>query len=193
MQNLANRISKEHAMKKVSLLFALLLCVTALYAVDDVVRGLHGTITAIDTAAKKVTIKMADGTERTLRFAEDTVVEAADASGRLVKGAWHDLKEGTEVAVHYTKRGTEDVALEFDKIGRDGMKVARGTLKDMDKGTKRMVIDTGRGAEDVFWMTDHAAKRTATDIGKGVKKGTEMTMYYTEDAGKKVVHFFEVK
>jgi hypothetical protein len=173
--------------------FALLFCVTALYAVDDPVGAVHGTITAIDTAAKKVTVKVADGTERTLRFAEDVVVEAADASGKLVKGSWRDLKEGTEVAVHYTKRGTEDVALEIDKIGRDGLKVARGTLKDIDTGTKKMVIDTGRGAEDVFWMTDHAVKRTATDVGKGVKKGTEVTLYYSEDAGKKVVHFFERK
>jgi hypothetical protein len=31
----------------------------------------------------------------------------------------------------------------------------------------------------------------AEDIGKGTEKGTKVTVYYTEDAGKKVAHFFE--
>ena len=28
-------------------------------------------------------------------------------------------------------------------------------------------------------------------VGKGTEKGTKITMYYTEDAGKKIAHFFE--
>jgi len=29
------------------------------------------------------------------------------------------------------------------------------------------------------------------DVGKGVEKSSKVTVYYTEDAGKKVAHFFE--
>ena len=41
------------------------------------------------------------------------------------------------------------------------------------------VVDTGRGIE-VF----------ADDVGRGVTKGAEVTVHYSEEGGKKVGHFF---
>jgi hypothetical protein len=36
-------------------------------------------------------------------------------------------------------------------------------------------------------MADHAAVET----GKGTEKAAKVTVYYTEDAGKKIAHFFQ--
>jgi hypothetical protein len=187
------KLEGEHVMKKVALIFGLLFCVTALYAVDDVFRAVRGTITAIDSATKSVTIKAADGRERTFHFVEAPVVHVADASGKLVMGTMRDLKKGTEVAMQYAQRGNEDVLLEIDKLGRDGLKVTEGTVKAVDTAAKKLVVDIGRGAEDTFMMTEHAAKRAATDVGHAIRTGTKVTVYYTEDAGRKVAHFFEGK
>jgi hypothetical protein len=40
-------------------------------------------------------------------------------------------------------------------------------------------------------MTDHASADAGKDIAKGSEKGAKVTVFYTEDAGKKVAHFFE--
>jgi hypothetical protein len=126
-----------------------------------------------------------------LHVVSDTVVYGADEAGKLTKYAWRDLKEGTEVAAHYTKRGTKDAALEIDKLGDEGLKESRGALVRLDQAAKTVVVTTARGAEETFRMTDHAAKSLAKHVAKGTEKGTKVTVYYAEDGGRKVVHFFE--
>jgi len=38
-------------------------------------------------------------------------------------------------------------------------------------------------------MSGHAAEDTGKDIGEGADKGAKVTVYYSEDAGKKTAHF----
>ena len=45
--------------------------------------------------------------------------------------------------------------------------------------------------ESTYRLTDNAAKDGGKDIGEGMEKGAKVTVHYTEDAGKKVAHFFE--
>jgi len=155
-----------------------LFLVSAAYAADDVVRAVHGTITKI-------------GTEHSIHVVDKTAVHSADASEAIAKDSWHGLKEGTEVVVHYTRAGTEDTAVEIDKVGKAGLKSSEGTIKDIDRGGKKLVVTSGDGVESTFRLTDHAAKDAGKDIAEGVEKGTKVTVYYTKDAGKKVAHFFE--
>jgi hypothetical protein len=178
-------------MKMIGRLAITLLLVSAAYAADDVVSAVHGTITKIDSGAKTVAIKTADGTEHSLHFVEKTTVHGADASAIAAKDSWHGLKEGTEVVAHYTKRGAEDTAVEIDKVGKDGLKATDATIKEIDRGGKKLVVTTGAGAEETFRLTDHAATDAGKGIAKGAEKGTKATVYYTEDAGKKIAHFFE--
>jgi hypothetical protein len=173
-----------------SLVFALLLA-TTLYAADDVVTAVHGTISKIDSGTKTVAVKTADGTEHSLHFVAKTTVHGADASAAAAKDSWHGLKEGSEVVAHYTTRGTEDTAVEIDKVGKDGLKTTDGAIKDIDRGGKTLVVKTADGTEETFRLTGHATEDAGKDIGKGTEKGAKVTVYYTEDAGKKVAHFFE--
>jgi hypothetical protein len=101
------------------------------------------------------------------------------------------LKEGSEVVAHYTTRGSEDTAVEVDKVGKDGLKATDGTVKEIDKGGKKLVVKTADGTEETFRLTGHASEDAGKDIAKGTEKGSKVTVYYTEDAGKKVAHFFE--
>jgi hypothetical protein len=170
-----------------SLMLALILVVGA-YAAEDVVTAVHGAITKIDSATKTIVVKTADGTEHSLHFVATTTVHGADASS---KDSWHGLKEGTEVVAHYTTRGTEDTAVEFDKVGKDGLKATDGAIKEIDRGGKTLVVKTADGTEQTFRLTGHATADGGKDIAKGTEKGAKVTVYYTEEAGKKVAHFFE--
>jgi hypothetical protein len=40
-------------------------------------------------------------------------------------------------------------------------------------------------------MSDHAVADAGKDIAKGTDKSAKVTVYYTEEAGKKTAHFFE--
>ena len=145
-------------------------------AAQDVVSAVHGTITKLDSAAK---------------FVDKTTVHGAEATATGGKDAFHGLTEGTEVVAHYTTKGTEKTAVEVDKVGKDGIHEVDGTVTHIDRGAKTMAVKTADGTEETFRLSGHAAADAGKDIAKGSEKSAKVTVYYTEEAGKKTAHFFE--
>jgi Cu/Ag efflux protein CusF len=161
------------------------------FAVEYVASVTEGTVKKIDSAAKTVVVGTKDGTERTFHFGERTAVHGIEATGKGSKEALHGLKEGTEVAVRYSTRGTEDTAEEIDHIGKDGLKVTEGSLKKIDHGAKTVTIATADGTERTFRLLGRGVRDTGRDVEKGVDKSAKVTVYYTEEGGEKVAHFFK--
>lgn len=164
---------------------------TAAYADEDLVHAVHGTIEKTDRGAKIVVIKTVDGAEHSLHVTDEVTVHGAKTSDEAATASWQKLKEGSEVVAHYTKRGTEDSAVEIDKVGKDGLKKSEGSVQALDRGGRRLVIDTGKGATETFRLTDHATEDAGKEFAKKTEEGSKVVVYYTEDAGKKVAHFFE--
>jgi hypothetical protein len=161
------------------------------YAVEDVVTATHGTITKIDKASKTIIVKTGDGVEHAYHWSEKTVVHGAKATDVASKDSWHGLQEGSEVVAHSTSKGTEDTAVEIDKVGDRGMKATEGTIKEIDRGGKKLVLDAADGTEHTFSLTDHAAADGGKDLAAGTEKGAKVVVYSSEVAGKSVAHFFE--
>lgn len=161
------------------------------FADEDVVTAVHGTVTKIDKGTKTVAIKTADGTEHSLHWAKDTSVHGAKGAEAASKDSWHGVKEGSEVVAHYTKRGSEDTALEIDKVGDQGLKKTEGTVEKVDRGGKRLVVKTADGTEHTFKLTGHAAADAGKDVAAGTEKGAHVVVYSSESTGKAVAHFFE--
>jgi hypothetical protein len=173
-------------MKTMLVMILAVLLASVAYAEEDVVTAIHGSIEKIDSAAKIVSLKTDDGLHDSVHFVDRTAVHGADGGKDASKDSWHGLKEGSEVVVHYTTRGTEKTAVEIDKVGDGGLKATEGAVKGIDRGGRTLVIGTKDGSEETFQLTGHASK----DAGKGVAKGAKVTVFYTETAGKKVAHFF---
>jgi len=161
------------------------------FAVKDVVTATHGTITKIDKASKTIAVKTADGSEHVFHWSANTVVHGGKAADVAAKDSWHGLKDGSEVVAHSTKPGTEDTAVEVDKVGDEGLKKTEGTIKSIDRGGKKLVVETANGTEHAFTLSGHAAADAGKDVAAGTEKGTKVTVYSSEQAGKKVAHFFE--
>lgn len=178
-------------MKKALRVILALSLASVIYAADGVGNAVHGTVEKIDSAGKTIVVKTADGTEHTFHYVGRTIVHGADASADAAKDSWHGLTKGTEVVAHYTKRGTEDTAVEIDKVGKGGLDVTEGTVKEIDRGAKKIVVVTADGTEKTFTLSARAVGDSGKEIGKGTEKGTKVVVYSTEDAGKKVAHFFE--
>ena len=130
--------------------------------------------------ARTIVIKTADGTEHTFHVVRRTGVHGAQAS-------WRGLKEGSEVVAHYTARGTRETAVEIDNVGKEGLHAMEGAVVKVDQGAKTVVVKSADGAERTFRTTDNAV----VSLGKGSEKAAKVTVYYTEDGGKAVVHFFQ--
>ena len=169
------------------LMFAISFAAVALFAADDVVTAVEGTVKKVDAGTKTVVVKTADGTEHTVHVVSKTAVHGWDATEAGAKDGMHGVKEGSHVVVHYTVKGTEKTAQEMDRIGDGGLKVTEGTVSKIDRGTKTLAVKTADGAEATYRITDHAV----VDTGKGIEKAAKVTVYYTEEGGKKVVHFFK--
>lgn len=175
---------------------SLVICSTILFgaaalAGQAVVSAIQGTVKKVDSATKTIVVKAADGTEHTFQFVGRTTVQGAEKTGEGAKDAFSGVKEGSEVVVHYTKKGTEETAEEVDHVGKDGLKVAEGTVSKIDRGGKTLVVKTADGTEETYQLTDHAAKDGGKDVAKGAEKSAKVTVYYTESAGRKVAHFFK--
>lgn len=182
---------KTKQMKTMSRVVLVLALVSAAYAVQDVVTAVHGTVDKIDAAGKVVVVKTADGTKYSLHLLKTTTVHGADASAAAAKGSWHGIEEGSEVVAHYTKSGTEASAVEIDRVGKGGLTATEGTIKSISRGGKKLVVTASDGTEKTFVLTGHAAKDAGTGIAKGAEKGTKVVVYSSEEAGKKIAHFFE--
>jgi hypothetical protein len=62
------------------------------------------------------------------------------------------------------------------KVGKDG---------------KTVVVKAADGTEHTFDVAGHDTADAAKGIGKATDKTGKVTVYYTEEGSKKVVHFFE--
>jgi len=173
-----------------SALVVLCLCLAAI-AADDVVSAVTGTVKKVDAATKTIVVKTADGAERTFHFVGRTTVHGVEKAGEATKDAFHGVKEGSEVAVHYTAKGTEETAEEVDNIGQDGLKATQGTVSRLGSGGKTIVVKTADGTEETYHFAGHAASKAGKEIAEGTEKSAKVTVYYTEKAGQKVAHFFK--
>jgi hypothetical protein len=171
-------------MKKFMVLGVVVVLLAPLSFAVEAVRAVHGTISKIDSGAKTIVVKTADGTEHTVHFIAKTTVHGTEVGA---KDTFHGLKEGTEVVAHYTAKGADNTAVEVDKVGKDGLKTMNGTVSEVDRGAKKLVVKSADGTEQAFKLADHAAAET----GQGAEKSAKVTVYYTEDAGKKIAHFFQ--
>lgn len=145
-------------MKRTLLIGLLLLFGSTALVAQAVVNAIQGTVKKVDSATRTIVVKAADGTEHTFHFIGRTSVQGAEKTAEGAKDGFRGVKEGSEVVVHYSNKGTEETAEEVDHVGKGGLKVAEGTVSKIDRGGKTPVVKTADGTEETYHLTDHAAK-----------------------------------
>jgi hypothetical protein len=151
-----------------------------------------GTLTKVDAAGKTIAVKTADGTVDTVKFTEKTTVHGAKG---LAKGADLAGKEGGHVIVHTAGEGADRTAHSIVWVGDKTVKATDVTVEEAGKGTKTVAVKTADGTKDTYEVSEHATVDAGKDVGKysakGVEKGAHVTVYYTEEGGKKIIHAFQ--
>jgi len=176
------------------LLFVLLLaCFTlSVASAENPTHVISGTIEKVDAAAKTIAVKTADGTVETVKFTEKTTVHGLKDGA---KGADLVGKEGGHVIVHATGEGADKAAHSVVWFGEKTVHTTEGTVEDVGAGTKTVAVKTADGSKQAFDVSEHATVDTGKAVGRysalGAKKGEHVTVYYTEEAGKKIAHLFK--
>jgi arginine repressor len=155
---------------------------------SPIVHALEGTVEAVDSAAKTVSVKTADGTVTVVKVTERTTVAGVKAGAKYTDLA---AEKGAHVVVTYTEEGSEKTADGISDFGKGTKKAVDGTVVDVDKAGKTVTVKTAEGSEQVFSVSERASVETAKGVAKGTTKGAKVTVYYTEEGGKKVAHFFK--
>ena len=181
--------SRARFIQVVLILVALCFVAASLPAQTNVVSG---TLDKVDSGGKTIAVKTADGTVETVKFTDKTTVHGLKDAA---KGTDLAGKEGGHVVVHTTGEGADKTANSVEWFGDKTVHTTEGTIEDVGAGSKTVAVKTADGAKETFVVADHATVDTGKGVTRysvaGAKKGEHVTVYYTEDAGKKIAHVFK--
>jgi len=141
--------------------------------------ALPGNVDKIYDGLNTLIVKAADGTDHVIHVTKDTHVHGAEALS--------NVQRGTPVVVHYTVKNNEPSVDEIDCLGPEGLPSTEGTVTAVDRVRKTITVKYSGGEIERLRLTHHAA------IENGTIKGNRVVVYYTNEAGQKVAHYFKRK
>jgi hypothetical protein len=154
--------------------------VTGVIATDATIKDEH-------KAANKIVVTTEDGVEHVYSAAKDLLVHGGKNS------VLADLKPGTTVVVHYTADEGGESAHEIDRVGGNGLQTTEGMVTDINRGKKEITIRYDNGMTEKLTLTDRAAVDAGQDFKDQAVGTTRVVVYYSDEAGKKIAHYFKRK
>ncbi len=152
--------------------------------------ALEGTTDKVYAALHVVIIKTMDGVEHIIHYAKDLVVHGGKDPGI---GGLEGLEKGSTVVVHYTLTEAQETAQEVDRVGGAGLKTTEGSVVGIDRRHQRITIKYAAGQTETLRLTERAAGEALRDLDEAADLGsaTKVIVYYSEEAGHKVAHYFK--
>jgi hypothetical protein len=146
--------------------------------------GLDGTVDKFYSATHEAIVKTAEGVRHLVHLNRHTVVHGAESAAHDTSGG---LAEGSRVVVHYVAEGDKKTAVEIDRIGDGGLSLVEGTLLSVDRAAKTLTIHLADDSTMTLRLTD----RAAAHVGKGIVRTDRVIVYYADESGERVAHFFK--
>ena len=145
--------------------------------------ALEGTMKQFYRGANVVIVTTMDGVEHVYQFTKNLIVHGGKKPG---VDALEDLRDGTMVAVHYTKSGQYAAAEEIDLLGDEGLKITEGAVTRIDRRKQEITIKYANGSTETLQMTSRAATESHARIDESNGEKTRIVVYYADESGRKV-------
>jgi hypothetical protein len=143
-------------------------------------NAVAGIVRKTDAAAGKVVVRAADGVDHVVHITQDTAVHGKAAAVDVFDG----LEEGSHVIVHYAMTDGEETAMEVDRVGKDGLEMMEARVTHLDRAKQELKVTLADGSRATLRLTHHAA----AEAGDAANEATSVMLYYTNEAGERVVH-----
>jgi hypothetical protein len=150
-------------------------------------NAVEGIVRQSDKAAGTVLVRAADGVEHLVHVTKDTAVHGAAAASDAAADALDDLRTGSHVIVHYAADGEKKTAVEVDHIGEQGLQMMEAQVIRINRAKNELTVKLADGTKATLRLTE----RAAAEAGDAAQEAGQVTVYYTNDAGERVVHFFQ--
>ena len=147
--------------------------------------ALEGTMTKFYRGVNTLVVTTVDGVQHVYRFAKGLVVHGKKSDAE----ALDTLHEGATVVVHHRIEGAEQSVEEIDRVADEGLKVTEGLVVRLNRRQREITLKFGDGTTETLRLTDRAASEAAEDIGP--EGSTRVTVYYSDESGRKVAHYFK--
>jgi hypothetical protein len=161
-------------------------------AQDQAVPGAGGTVALEGTMQKfyrginTIAVMTIDGVEHVYTFTKRLIVHGGKGSGG---DALQGLREGSTVVVHSTTDGAGQTAREIDVVGEEGLKETEAVVTHVNRRKKQITIRID-GKTETLRLTERAAGDSGKDVDPDANGETRVVVYYSDEAGHKVVHYF---
>jgi hypothetical protein len=147
--------------------------------------ALEGTMTKVYRGVNRLVVTTLDGAEHVYHFAKGLVVHGGSGSGLE---ALEGVRPGAMVVVHYRIEGAEASVEEIDRVADEGLKVTEGVVVKLNRRRREITLKYGDGSTETLRLTDRAAGEPADGISAA--DSTRVTVYYSDETGRKVAHYF---
>ena len=143
-----------------------------------------GTIENIDGGANTITVRLSDGTDKTLQLAKRLTVNGREESRNRAESA---LTAQERAVIYYTDKGGDQTAVDVESLRHAMRRTVTGTLISADKDKMTVVLRTANGKDETFRVQNDAVIET----GDGVmtfaqfepQSGAQISLHYEDAMG----------
>jgi hypothetical protein len=145
---------------------------------------LLGTIENIDSAANTITVRLADGTDKTLQLAKRLVVNGREETRSRAESG---LMARERAVIYYTDKGNDETAVDVESLNHAMRRTITGTLISADKGNRTVVLRTANGKEETFRVQNDAVIESSDGVMIFAQfepqAGAQITLHYQDPLG----------
>jgi len=145
---------------------------------------LLGTIENIDSAANTITVRLFDGTDKTLQLAKHLTVNGREEKRTRAESR---LLAQERAAIYYANKGGDETAVDVESLNHAMRKAVTGTLISADKDNMTLVMRTANGKEETFRVRNDAVIETGDSVMIFAqfepKSGTQIILHYQDPLG----------
>jgi len=143
-----------------------------------------GTIESVDSAGNAITVKLSDGTEKTLQLAKRLTVNGREEK---MSRAEPGLATQPRAVISYTKNGAEETAVEVESLNHSMRKTVTGSLVSADKATNTLVLQLANGRQKTFSVKNDAVIETNDSVTTFLQfepqQGAQLTLHFEDALG----------